>query len=158
MSTRWMAPGHRPGDGQGPRSDATVTAKTELRDDSSRDDGVFGLAEIVAGDWIELDGFEDSDGDVTALKIERFDPDPDPADRKVSVEGIVDGRDPALEILNLLGILFDTSTATFDGVGDLTGITPDDIVEVTWTDDVAFTQAPPGHPVDEVELEEDRTP
>jgi len=137
-----------------PELSVTVTEKTRLRDKSANPVENFSVADLAMGNWVELDAFEDGDGNVTALKIERFDPDTDEED--ASVEGTVD-EIPAGNILTILGIDFDTTGASFDDFGDLSEIDKDDVVEVEWTDTDPTGPATVTLPisVDEVELEED---
>lgn len=146
--------------GGAPLITVSVNENTRLRDSSTGGSGSttgFDIGDLSPGDWVELDGFEDEDGDVTALKIERIDT-PDPVE--VSVEGLVDEVTPALDTIDILGVTFGTAAADIeDTQGDpiqLDDISQGDIVEVTWTDDgplaeVSFLEAT--QPVDKVELE-----
>lgn len=115
-----------------------VTDKTELRDKSIQDVVNFGVADLAQNDWVEVDASEDPvTGEVTALKIERIDP-----ETTVAVEGTLD----SLPSFSILGMTFDTGSA------DLTGIAEGDIVEVTWSASATFIQ--PDMPVDSVEKED----
>jgi len=138
-----------------PELSVAVTDKTRLRDNSDNPVENFSVADLAMGDWVELDGFEDDGGSVTALKIERFDPDTDAED--ASVEGIVDEVMPGMNRLTILGLDFDTENAGFDGVANLSEIKEGDVVEVEWTDTDPTGPATVTLPiaVEEVELEED---
>lgn len=129
-----------------------VTEKTRVRDNSSQDLDNFRVADLAQNDWVEIDAFENTGtGQVTALKIERFDPDPDLTQQDVSVEGIVDDTNVVLKQLTILGMVFATTGATiFHGVADLSGISDGEEVEVKWKASAGFTQP---QLVDEVELE-----
>lgn len=122
-----------------------VTAKTRLRDKTDPGIENFSVADLATGDWVELDGFENVDGDVTALKIERFDPD---ADEKVVVEGFVDSKDAAKEVVTVLGMSFKTTGTGFD----LGSIDAGDTVEVEWDPGTPFVQ--PDMPIEDIEQED----
>ncbi len=120
-----------------------VTDKTRLRDkrDTNRVEN-FSVADLIAGDWVELDAFEDGEGKVTALKIERFTPDDD---EMIELEGLVDSEnDPFIEVL---GMTFDTAGLEFD----FDTIEPGHTVKMEWDPLTSFVQP---MPIEDIENED----
>lgn len=93
----------------------TVTADTELKDGSSAHVRVFGLANVVVGDHLEIVGFLDADGRVVASKLERRDPNV----QKI-VQGPVSAASQANNTLIVLGVTVNTAGAQFEDMNDAT--------------------------------------
>lgn len=68
--------------------------------DQAMDLRTFGLADIQPGDSVRVRAFEDTNGDVVAVKIIRR----DPPLQKVVLQGRMDSKDPATTSLTILGI------------------------------------------------------
>jgi len=73
-----------------------VTAETLKRDESAREERYFDLADIAAGDWLEVKLAQDADGTLVAVALERDDDEGKPA----QVEGKIDavGTDNTLTV------------------------------------------------------------
>ncbi|MBI4293614.1 MAG: hypothetical protein HY661_19230 [Betaproteobacteria bacterium] len=76
-----------------------VRATTQFVDQAS-DLRTFGLADIQPNDALRVRAFEDTNGDVVAVKIIRR----DPPLQKVVLQGRMDSKDPAATSLTILGI------------------------------------------------------
>ena len=87
-----------------------VNAGTELEDDTGNP--VFALTDFSAGDFVELEAFEDGAGVIHATEIERGEAD------EIEIEAPVDGFDADLLTVDMLGVKFDLSAAAFEGEND----------------------------------------
>jgi hypothetical protein len=83
----------------------TVDGATRIRDGRDGLDG-FGLADIVAGDFLEIRGIARSDGSVTATRLERED------HNDLELRGPVDMIDAGAGEFTILGVLIKTDSAT----------------------------------------------
>ncbi|HZD52896.1 MAG TPA: DUF5666 domain-containing protein, partial [Woeseiaceae bacterium] len=81
-----------------------VTASTRVEDQSNAKVEPFSLADIAAGDYVEVRGFEDAEG-VVATLLERED-----LDDKVELRGFVESV--AAPELVILGITIQTGAGT----------------------------------------------
>lgn len=95
-----------------------VVASTRLEDDSDGDDdgnGSFALSELVAGDYVEVRGAEDTTGsaanDVIATRVERDDP-----DDEVVLQGPIQAENEP--DLTILGVTVATDFAQFRDIDD----------------------------------------
>lgn len=77
-----------------------LTALTQLRD-KALDLRTFSLADLLVGDAVEVRAFEDTNGDIVAVKLERQ---KQPLDR-VILQGRMDTKDAATTSLTILGIM-----------------------------------------------------
>ncbi len=66
------------------------------------------LSQLSAGDFIELEAFDDGSGVINAVEIERKAPD------EIKIVGPVEAWDEASRSVTLLGIDFDLSAATYE--------------------------------------------
>jgi len=126
---------------------------TQMEDDEDEDNSNFNLSSISAGDFVEIKGYLDSDGNVIASKLERED---DEDEGEVELKGPLDSvSEPNFVIL---GVTIQTSSDTdFESIegssNDSTGVFETvnigDIVEVegTFADGILTAE--------EVELEEE---
>ncbi|MDZ7828709.1 MAG: DUF5666 domain-containing protein [Halofilum sp. (in: g-proteobacteria)] len=113
-----------------------VTDKTQLRDKSDMPVANFSVADLVVGDWIELDAFEDGSGDVTALEDRALHS--DASSEEVERRGPRRLRSTDVTSSTILEVLgFDTSGADFEDFNEMTITISDigqgDVVEV-WMD------------------------
>jgi hypothetical protein len=76
-----------------------VTALTQLRD-KAQDKRTFSLADLNKGDAVEVRAFEDTNGDIVAVRLERQKKTLD----NVILQGPMDTKDPATTSLTIIGI------------------------------------------------------
>jgi len=86
--------------------DARVNHQTEIEDDIGATE--ITLSDLSAGDFVELEAFDDGSGVINAVEVERKTPD------EVRISGPVTGWDENAQSLILLGIEFDLSAATYE--------------------------------------------
>ncbi len=79
-----------------------VNQQTELEDDINEGDLL--LANLSAGDYVEMEAFSDGSGDINAVELKRKDLD------EVKIQAPVEALDEATEMVTLLGISFDLTT------------------------------------------------
>jgi hypothetical protein len=87
-----------------------VNVGTEIEDDIT--DSELSLADLFPGDFVEMEGFEESPGLINAVEIERVDPD------EISIEAPLEDFDPIAMSVDLLGIEFDLTAAVFEDGND----------------------------------------
>ncbi len=121
----------------------TTDALTRLEDKSNADVDPLNLADISAGDYVEIRGgeFPAGSGEILATIVEREDPDPE-----TELQGFVDGiSDPSFTIL---GVTIETNGATvFRDENDLVlsrseffaRLAQNDLVEASGTESTATT-------------------
>jgi hypothetical protein len=82
-----------------------LDGQTRVRDQR---DGVelFGLDDVIAGDFLEIRGIARADGTVTATRFEREDPD------DLRLEGPVDMLDPEAGMFTILSVAVETRSST----------------------------------------------
>ena len=106
-----------------------VDTNTGLKDEV---DGLrqFTLADIQTGDFLEIGGFVDSNGDILAVKLER---DKSPGQNEYELSGPVESENFANKTIVILGVIVNLSGA-FENINDasefFSAIDTDDIVEV----------------------------
>lgn len=88
-----------------------VTSQTELEDDTGNP--VSRISDFSAGNFVELEAFEDGSGVINANEIEREFPD------EIEIEAPVDSFNAANRTVELFGILFDLSAASFEDENDV---------------------------------------
>lgn len=94
-----------------------VTDQTQFEDNSDTDETYFDLADLVEGEWLEVKLFQDGQGELVALRIERENP-----QELVELEGTVSDLDD--QTLTIAGF-----TVVLDDQTDLpVGSTLDDFV------------------------------
>jgi hypothetical protein len=87
-----------------------VGSGTELEDDTGNP--ASSLVDLSAGNFVELEAFEDGAGIVHAAQIKRTDPD------DIEIEAPVDAFDEGMRTLDMLGVRFDLSAASFEDRAD----------------------------------------
>jgi hypothetical protein len=82
-----------------------VTAQTELRDKSKKDNRTFSLADLKVGDAVEVRAFEDTTNGIPNLNIvaTRLERQKNALDR-VTLQGRMDTKNPASPSLTIVGI------------------------------------------------------
>lgn len=85
---------------------ARVNRQTEIEDDINDSDIL--LSQLSAGDFVELEAFDDGSGVINAVEIERK------ATDEVRIVGPLEGWDATVQSVVLLGIEFDLSAATYE--------------------------------------------
>jgi hypothetical protein len=85
---------------------ARVNHQTEIEDDINDNDIL--LSQLSAGDFVELEAFDDGSGVINAVEIERKAPD------EVRIVGPVEAWDETSQSVTLLGIDFDLSAASYE--------------------------------------------
>lgn len=85
---------------------ARVNHQTELEDEINDTDIVLG--DLSAGDFVEMEAFNDGSGIINAVEIERSNPD------EIRIVAPVEGWDGIVETVTLLGVLFDLSAAIYE--------------------------------------------
>ena len=91
----------------------TVTATTELKDDSSAQLRMFNLSNVGVGDHLEIVGFLDTVGNVIASKLERKN-----ANARKIIQGPVTAASQVANTLTILGVTIDTANAQFEGINN----------------------------------------
>jgi len=81
-----------------------VNQQTDLKDDTSEADLL--IANLIAGDYVEMEAFSDGSGDINAVELKRKSLD------KVKIQAPVEAFDEATSMVTLLGISFDLSAVT----------------------------------------------
>ncbi len=112
-----------------------ITSGTIMKDESSAEVQSFSLINISEGDFLEIDGFVNNEGDYIASKLEREDSPMESG--KDRLQGPVDSENPN-NSLEILGITVDVSAASFENINEstitagqfFTDIEPEDIVKV----------------------------
>lgn len=89
---------------------ARVNHQTEIEDDIT--DNEIPLSQLSAGDFVELEAFDDGSGVINAVEIERKAPD------EVRIVGPVEAWDESSQSVTLLGIDFDLSAASYENEFD----------------------------------------
>jgi len=82
-----------------------VTNLTQLEDDSDLDVRSFSLADLSAGDFVEVRGQLEADGSVSATRLER-----DDLEDEASVRGFVESNDGTILVIAGVTILTDAET------------------------------------------------
>ena len=88
-----------------------VTSQTELEDNTGNP--VSQLADFSAGNFVELEAFEDGSGVINANELEREFPD------DIEIEAPVDAFNAMNQTVELFGITFDLSAASFEDENDV---------------------------------------
>lgn len=105
---------------------------TQLEDNidevaSGKNSRFFNINEIQIGDFIEINGYVDSNGEVVATKLEREDE--DEGENTIELKGPVDSISETSIVILGITIVFNSNT-TIEGASDLTNIIAGDIIEV----------------------------
>jgi hypothetical protein len=90
-----------------------VTALTQLRD-KAQDKRTFSLADLIKGDAVEVRAFEDTNGDIVAVRLERQKKTLD----NVILQGPMETKDPATTSLTIIGITVQGGARTEWVLGD----------------------------------------
>lgn len=80
--------------------------QTELEDETGNP--LSQGSDLSAGDFVEMEAFDDQSGDINAIKIERRFAD------DIIIEAALDNFDAGLMTVTMLGIEFNLSTASFE--------------------------------------------
>jgi len=88
--------------------------QTKLRDESDHDERFFDLTDLVVGDFVEVKGFVDNNGNNFATKLERKNED---TNTERELKGTVSNIDNTAFIFTLVDVVVNTSDATlFEGL------------------------------------------
>ena len=87
-----------------------VNNQTEIEDDITGNDIL--LSQLTAGDFVEMEAFEDGSSVINAVEIERETPD------EIRIVAPLDSFDAATRSVSLLGIDFDLMAASFEDDND----------------------------------------
>ena len=87
-----------------------VNQQTELEDDINDVDIV--LADLSAGDYVEMEAFSDGSADINAIELERDNPD------EVRIQAPLEAFDKATQMVTLLGIDFDLTASSYEDDDD----------------------------------------
>jgi hypothetical protein len=87
-----------------------INTGTEIEDDIT--DNNLMLADLSAGNFVEMEGFAEGPGVVNAVEVKRVDPD------EIRIEAALENFDPSAMTVALLGVEFDLTAATFEDGND----------------------------------------
>ncbi len=89
-----------------------VNQQTDMEDDVSSL-VPFNPADLVIGDYVELEAFDDGSGVINAIELDRK------VAESVELQGPISGYDEVLQTVTMFGQTFDLSNASYEGANDL---------------------------------------
>jgi len=89
---------------------AQVNHQTELEDDIN--DTEIDLSQLSAGNFVEMEAFDDGSGIINAVEIERKNP------NEIRIVAPLEGWDEIAETVTLLGVVFDLGAVSYENEAD----------------------------------------